>query len=205
MLILYIHIFAGGLSLAGAALALYAAKGSRLHVLAGRMFFAATVAIFLTASPLAIANNNLFLFLIAIFSFYLAFAGWRFARNVSGRPAAIDLLAVLLMLSSGLGMWALALIFYHTGDRQYVVLLLFGFIALALGITDLLSFQSGTVAGSKRLTRHLTNMLGATIAVITAFLVVNVDLGPSVPAWLIWVLPTAVITPYIVWWNIRLR
>ena len=109
------------------------------------------------------------------------------------------------MLSSGLGMWALALIFYHTGDMQYVVLLLFGFIALALGITDLLSFQSGTVFGSKRLTRHLTNMLGATIAVITAFLVVNVDLGPSVPAWLIWVLPTAVIMPYIVWWNIRLR
>jgi len=122
--------------------------------------FAATVAIFLTAIPLAIANNNLFLFLIAIFSFYLAFAGWRFARNVSGRPAAIDLLGGLLMLSSGLGMWALALIFYHTGDMQYVVLLLFGFIALALGITDLLSFQSGTVVGSKRLTRHLTNMFG---------------------------------------------
>ena len=77
--------------------------------------------------------------------------------------------------------------------------------AQALGITDLLSFHSGTVAGSKRLTCHLTNMLGATIAVITAFLVVNVDLGPSVPAWLIWVLPTALITPYIVWWNIRLR
>lgn len=205
MTILYIHIFAGGLSLFGGALAVYAVKGSPLHLIAGRVFFAATIAIFLTAIPLAIVNENIFLFLIAIFSFYLAFAGWRFARNVSGRPAAIDLLAVLLMLSSGLGMWALAWIFYQTENSHYVVMVLFGVIALALGITDLLSFQSGKVVGSKRVTRHLTNMLGAMIAVITAFLVVNVELGPSAPSWLIWVLPTALVTPYIVLWNIRLR
>lgn len=118
-------LFAGGLSLFGGALAVYAVKGSPLHLIAGRIFFAATIAIFLTAIPLAIVNENIYLFLIAIFSFYLAFAGWRFARNVSGRPAAIDLLAVLLMLSSGLGMWALAWIFYQTENSHYVVMVLF--------------------------------------------------------------------------------
>ena len=44
--------------------------------------------IFMTALPLAILGSNVFLALIALFSFYLVFAGWRFARNRHGlRPA----------------------------------------------------------------------------------------------------------------------
>ena len=41
-------------------------------------------------------------------------------------------------------------------------------------------------------------MMGGTIAVITAVLVVNVELEPI---WIWWVLPTALITPVIFWWN----
>jgi len=42
------------------------------------------------------------------------------------------------------------------------------------------------------------NMMGGTIAVITAVLVVN---PPSNPEWIWWVLPTALIVPVIFWWN----
>ena len=52
--------------------------------------------------------------------------------------------------------------------------------------------------GKERTSRHLTNMMGGTIAVITAVLVVN---HPSEPEWVWWVLPTALITPVIFWWN----
>ena len=45
---------------------------------------------------------------------------------------------------------------------------------------------------------HLIYMLGGTIAVITAVLVVNVDLEP---VWVWWVLPTALIIPVIFLWN----
>jgi len=41
-------------------------------------------------------------------------------------------------------------------------------------------------------------MMDGTIAVITAVLVVNVDIEP---VWIWWVLPTALIVPFIVWWN----
>ena len=70
------------------------------------------VLIFLTAIPMSIINSNVFLFLIAIFSFYLAFSGMRFARNRSGVPTRIDLIAVNFMFLSGAGMWILAIIFF---------------------------------------------------------------------------------------------
>jgi hypothetical protein len=43
-------------------------------------------------------------------------------------------------------------------------------------------------------------MMGGTIAVITAVLVVNVDIES---VWIRWVLPTALITPIIIWWKIK--
>ena len=42
------------------------------------------------------------------------------------------------------------------------------------------------------------HILAGTITVITAVLVVNVDIEP---VWIWWVLPTALITPVIFWWN----
>ena len=43
-------------------------------------------------------------------------------------------------------------------------------------------------------------MLAGTIATVTAVAVVNVDPDPG---WLTWILPTLVITPLIIWWNVR--
>ena len=83
-LLLIIHILAGTVALMSAALAVSSAKGKKFHVLSGRTFFWSMVTIFLTAIPMSVVSNNTFLFLIAIFSFYLAFAGMRFARNRNG-------------------------------------------------------------------------------------------------------------------------
>jgi hypothetical protein len=44
------------------------------------------------------------------------------------------------------------------------------------------------------------HILAGTIAVITAVLVVNVNIEP---VWIWWVLPTALITPVIIWWKIK--
>jgi uncharacterized membrane protein YidH (DUF202 family) len=158
------------------------------------------VAIFLTAIPMSIITSNIFLFLIAIFSFYLAFAGMRFARNRKGVATTLDWTAVGLMILSGLGMWILSAIYFSNNNSQYIVLLVFGFLAIALGYADFRSYKNKTATGKKRLSRHLTNMMGGTIAVITAVLVVNVDLEP---AWVWWVLPTLLITPVIFWWNVK--
>ena len=72
-ILLPLHILAGITSLLCAALAVSCEKGKKLHVLSGRTYFWGMVTIFLTAIPMSIISNNIFLFLIAVFSFYLAF------------------------------------------------------------------------------------------------------------------------------------
>ena len=197
-ILLTIHILAGTIALLCAALAISLEKGKRLHVLLGRAYFWSMAAIFLTAIPMSIISSNIFLFLIAIFSFYLAFAGMRFARNRKGIATTSDWIAVSLTILSGLGMLILSAIFFSNDDSQYIVLLVFGFLAITLGYADFTSYKNNTATGKERISRHLTNMMGGTIAVITAVLVVN---PPFEPEWLWWILPTALITPVIFWWN----
>ena len=197
-ILLSIHILAGTIALLCAALAVSSEKGKKFHVLSGRTYFWCMVGIFLTAIPMSIINSNTFLFLIAIFSFYLAFAGMRFAKNRKGIATRIDWIAVSLMILSGLGMWALAITYFISDNSQYITLLVFGFIALALGYGDYRSHKNKAATGKRRIARHLTNMMAGTIAVITAVLVVNVNIEPI---WIWWVLPTVVITPIISYWS----
>ncbi|MBM88829.1 MAG: hypothetical protein CMQ41_10675 [Gammaproteobacteria bacterium] len=199
---LVIHILAGTIACLCAALAFSSEKGKKFHVIAGRTYFWCMVGIFLTAIPMSIINSNKFLFLIAIFSFYLAFAGMRFAKNRKGIATSMDWIAVSLMILSGLGMWALAIIYFTNDNSQYITLLVFGFIALALGCGDYISHKNKTAIGKGRIARHLTNMMAGTIAIVTAVLVVNVNIEP---VWVWWLLPTAVITPIIFYWNKELH
>ena len=197
-ILLTIHILAGTIALLCAALAISFEKGKRLHVLLGRAYFWSMSAIFFTAIPMSIISNNIFLFLIAIFSFYLAFAGMRFAKNRKGIATTLDWIAVSLMILSGLGMLTLSAIFFSNDNSQYIVLLVFGLLASRLAYADLMSYTNNTATGKERISRHLTNMMGGTIAVITAALVVN---PPFEPEWVFWILPTALITPVIFRWN----
>ena len=197
-ILLSIHILAGSVALVSAALALSTEKGKKFHVLIGKAYFWSMVIIFLTALPMSIITGNVFLFLIAIFSFYLAFSGMRFAKNRTGVPTRLDLIAVNFMFLSGVGMWILAIIFFIDNDSQFITLIVFGFLALFLGYGDFQTFKNQTAIGKERIAKHLTNMMGGTIAVVTAVLVVN---PPTNPEWLWWILPTVLITPVIFWWN----
>ncbi|MBR74278.1 MAG: hypothetical protein CL872_05010 [Dehalococcoidaceae bacterium] len=196
--LLFIHIIAGTISLLAAFAATLASKGQKLHILAGRTYFWGMATIFFTAIPMSIASSNLFLFLIAIFSFYLAYAGMRFARNRKGIANFLDWLAVGLMVTAGVAMWVLATVYFLNNNSQYITLAIFGFIAISIGYTDFKNYKKKLARGKQRIARHLTNMLAGTIAVVTAVLVTNVQFGPAV---ILWILPTIVITPFIVWWN----
>ena len=196
--LLPIHIIAGTIALFCAAMSVLSEKGKKVHVLSGRTYFWGMTTIFLTAIPMSIISSNIFLFLIAIFSFYLAFAGMRFARNRKGVATILDWIAVYLMIFSGIGMWILAAIYFLNSNTQYIVLLVFGLLSITLGYADFRSYKNNSATGKERISRHLTNMMGGTIAVITAVLVVN---PPFEPEWVWWVLPTVVITPIISYWN----
>ena len=196
--LLPIHILAGTIALLAAVFAICSEKGKKIHINAGRTYYWGMAGIFLTALPMSIITSNVFLFLIAFFSFYLAFAGRRFAQNRKGIASIVDWIAVGLMIAAGLGMWVLAIFYYIEINSQYITLTIFGFIAIALGYTDYKTYKQQEATGNKRIARHLTNMLAGTIAVVTAVLVVNIDMEPQ---WLPWILPTVILVPLIIWWN----
>ncbi len=76
--LLFIHICFGAISLLSAAGALFATKGQWWHRHFGEFFFYGMSGVFVTAIPMSLMKSNVFLFTIAIFSYYLAFSGWRF-------------------------------------------------------------------------------------------------------------------------------
>ena len=199
-ILLPMHIGAGIFALVASLLAVLSTKGKKLHIQSGRIYFWAMLGIFVTAVPMALISGNQFLFITAVFSFYLAFAGIRFARNRSGIPAMIDWVAVTLMLLSGVGMWLLAVLYFMDDNPNFIIPVVFGTLALALGFRDYRSHKNETAKGAQRIASHLSNMLGGTIAVITAVLVVNINMQPG---WLLWILPTLVITPLIIGWGTR--
>ena len=199
-LLLGIHILGGSIALLSAAVAVATKKGGQQHRRFGRYYTAGMLCIFVTAVPLALLTNNVFLFLIALFSFYLVFSGFRFARNKSGVPHVQDWIAVTTILLSGVGMAALSFIFLRQGNAQWVTLIAFSLIACGLGITDFKTLKNHNATGKQRVSRHLTNMLAGTIATVTAALVTNVT---TEPIWVAWLAPTVVLTPVIYYWNKR--
>tara|TARA_B100001765_G_scaffold201973_1_gene155647 strand:- start:97 stop:711 length:615 start_codon:yes stop_codon:yes gene_type:complete len=197
-ILLKIHICTGTIALIAAAVAVLSEKGKSLHIKAGQFYVFGMACVFLTAVPMSIMTNNLFLFLIGIFSFYFAFSGWRFAKNRSGKPAKIDWFAIYCMILTG-GFMLLTATWYFMMDRMdYIPLIVFGFLALSLGYQDFVTSKTQTAKGKERIAKHLTNMMGGSIAVITAVLVVNID---TEPRWIFWILPTILITPVIIWWR----
>ena len=99
-----------------------------------------------------------------------------------------------------LAMWVLAVIYFFTHNYRYIILAAFGFIALAIGYQDYIRYKNTIAVGKRRIAGHLTRMLGGTIAVITAVLIVSVNVEP---VWILWILPTVIIAPTIIWWNIK--
>ena len=199
--LLAIHIAAGSIALLTSAIPVVTKKGGTNHVRAGRVYALTMTVVFVTALPLAVLGADIFLLIIAIFSFYLVFAGWRFARNSGGKPLWVDWTAVCVMGVTGLSMWIYGAVIGLSGDSMWVPLAVFGTITVALSLADVQYYRNWSDSASQRIQRHLTNMLAGTIATITAVAVVNLDFEP---AWITWIAPTVLITPVIVWWNVRL-
>ena len=196
-ILLVLHIGAGFTALGSGLIA----AGNKIfnrahhwHVRVGRIFFAAMCVVFVTAVPLSILRANAFLLLIAIFSFYLAFSGWCYARNRTGTPQRIDWIRAISMLLCSAAMAVYGVQLLSAGNNGGTVMLVFGGIGTLLGFTDIRIIRTGGVHGKDRIARHLTMMLAATIATITAFLVVNVNFHPGL---VLWLAPTVVIVPLI--------
>ena len=204
-LLLTVHIASGAVSLASAAGAIVSKSidtKHKWHVYSGKIYCYGMTGVFISAVPMSLMHPNMFLFLIAVFSYYLTVAGWRYALNRRGTARIIDWVSATIMLVTSIGMLAFGVWMLIQTDLQGITMLLVGGIGMTLSGTDLLSLKRGGVRGKKRIGSHLTNMMAATIATLTAFILTVWEFQPE---FVLWIAPTLVITPVIIWWNTRIR
>lgn len=189
---LIIHIGSGTLALLMGLGAMLSKKGGSLHKKSGLIFFYAMLGVSFSAFYLSIVGGSLFLFHIGIFSLYMNYAGFRAIKNKSLKPSIPDWIALIIATVNAL---------FMVLSFQIVVTSL-GAINLFLVVGDIVVF-SKVLRGVKLpklqwLARHIAMMIGAYIATLTAFIVVNVD--DFHPAWLPWLLPSIVGSPLIAFW-----
>lgn len=204
--LLWLHVFAGSLALLAAVIAISLRKGSPRHNLVGLIYFGAMMTVAVTALPVSIIRPNLMLFFVALFSSYMAYAGWRFgkrARYIMNRPPIIE----WGMLVVGAAMIVTGFIQVFTSVPLGWVLVAFGAIGLMFAVQDLRGWGQTEDFGT-RISNHLSHMLGGTIATVTAVLVQQVipRLDPASPfKVIVWLAPTVIITPLIVIWARKVR
>ena len=200
--LLYIHIFSGFLSLLIAYSLLFIKKGNKLHKKLGMIYVYGMTTIFLTALPMSLLGEvNVFLFVVAIFSFYLAFSGFRQGRSREGAKNKIDKALSFFILLAALGLFFLAITLFLSNDTMWITATLFGTLSLVFGIRDQIRFRSIKKPNYyDRTNLHLILMLSATIATTTAFWV-TVDFFTE--DWLNWVSPNFVLVPVIIYFSRR--
>ena len=197
---LLLHITSGTVALIVAILAIVLKKGTTFHRRLGRVYFCAMSLVFISALYLSFiaVPINWFLFGIAIFSYYLAFTGFRAGRERKNLPTFTDWMAAWVMFAGVVFMILLAIKFLFSQNNLGIVLIIFGVIGLLLATQDIMQFRKGKIQGKERILRHLTRILASFIAVVTAVLVVNgAKLG--IPELVTWLAPSVIITPLIIY------
>ncbi len=198
---LAIHIAAGSGSFLIAPIALVTAKGGKQHKRWGMVYLWCMGIVAATALPMAFFAPVLFLALVAVFSFYAAFAGYRvlrlkdLPRGGSARP--IDWIAGIVTFCSSALLVGLSV--FHPEKIQVigVVGIVFGLIGMRLAAVQLYSFVRKPKEKMFWWYSHLGNFIGSYIAAWSAFSAVTLTqvFGNQ---WYVWLWPSIVGVPAIV-------
>lgn len=201
-LVLWLHIGAGFIAFFVAPVVLATRKGGDTHRKWGKIYFWAMTVSVLSSLLVAAFRPNIFLFLIGIFSFYLAFTGYRVLgrkRPYDGQSATpLDWMVAGITLVASLYMLAQGSINLSTfGVRLNPVLMLFGVLGIMAAGGDLYKFVRPSTNKNAWYFDHMSGMIASYIAAVSAFSVVNFTFLPPLARWL-W--PTALGAPLLARW-----
>lgn len=197
-----VHILAGMTALVVAPVAMVAAKGGSAHRRWGKVYFWMMAVVAVTALPLGLWRPNYFLMLVAVFSFYFAFRGYRVLlrkRPERGEGAhALDWSAAMATFLASAALIVLGILKPSPlWVRLAPVAIVFGIGGIVASGFDMVRFVRPPTERMSWWFSHMAGMLGSYIATVSAFSVVNFDFLPVVTRWL-W--PSVVGTPLIVLW-----
>jgi len=184
-IVLTFHIFCGGVALFVAPGAMLTRKGGLWHRRWGKIYFWAMALVALTALVLSFLRPGLFLALVAVFSFYLAFTGYRvlYRKNPRQRAGLLDWGGTVLMLLGGAALVGYGLYLLRTSGFGMVAVV-FGGIGLVLASLDVRAFLRPPADKRAWWFTHMTRMLAAYIATVSAFSAVNFFFLPTLVRWL---------------------
>src|SRR5262249_38059061 len=100
-----VHISGGTLGLISGAAAMSFRKGSRRHVIAGRVFVWSMLAMAAGAIPLAIWKHEAGNIIGGIFTFYLILTAWLTARRTEGTAGKLGWAVLLIPVAVGVVNW----------------------------------------------------------------------------------------------------
>jgi len=198
---LWLHIAGGLVALFAGVGALVTKKGGLWHRRAGKVFLVSMGIVVVTVFvllPLDPTPWRTILTLVAIFSGYLAFSGYRaLSRKRPEQTAhAVDWLAAGSVILACLGLSGWGITWFLDGRSFGIVMLVFGGIGVAFGTMDIHLFRASE--GGEWMVNHLQRMIGAFIATVSAVSAVNLTSLMGIMAWL-W--PTILGVPLIYYWS----
>ena len=201
-IIVVIHIIAGSIGLFTGTINIIRKKGDKPHRLVGKFFVLGMLINAVAGFAMSILHHNLFLLIVAVFSFYMTATGQRILYlkklDKGQKPKYIDWVITTIMVLFALFFIIFGAYLILNHNNFGIVLLVFGLISILMAKSDIKTYRGKIKFKNYWLLIHIQRMIGAYIAALTAFLVVNNTYLPAVVAWL---LPTIILTPLIFYWS----
>ncbi|WP_233267599.1 hypothetical protein [Algibacter sp. L1A34] len=201
---IYIHAFFGGVGLITGIGSVIVKKGGRMHKKMGKLFSIGMLVSSLISLPISCMPNheNVFLFLIGLFTIYLVLAGNRALTFKTKKEAdkkdkllsgAMVFFSAIMVLN---GIYGLI-----NNSSMSILFLFFGGFGLLMSIQDFRFYFNPQKSRNMWLRLHIGKMVGALIASFTAFIVAGLGIGNLIS----WTLPTIIGTIYILYWKRKMN
>ena len=205
-ILIYFHAFFGGLGLISGIISISVKKGGINHKKAGKIFsysmiISSLISLFVARMP---NHENLFLFLIGIFTIYMVLAGnaaLSFKNTAKLKASNSDKTISGVMLLISVIMVVMGVVGIIQKIDNSILYAFFGTFGIFLTLRDFQTFKRINQNRNAWIKNHIGRMVGAFIASVTAFLVAGLNIGTV----LVWIMPTIVGIPYIIYWSRKIK
>lgn len=186
--------------------AMLSAKGRKYHRVSGISYAWSTAFVGLSGFIIAVQTSNQFLIATSVFVTYMMVTAYRslYLKQLHKvvKAQAIDKLIICISVVAASYLLVLGGYGISKGNYAGTVPLVFGIICARFVAGDIRKFTKGPADKKHWLYNHIAGMVGSYIGGTTAFLAVNAQFFTNDFQVWIWLVPTVVGTPYIIY-NIR--
>ena len=204
--LLVLHISGGIIGILSGAVAMTFRKGSRGHVVAGRVFVIAMLCMSGAGAYMAFMKSQTGNLMGGVMTFYMVATAWATGRRRDGETGIFDWGALLVALAFGAVAVTLGLRAVHS-QTEYppAVYFIWGSVALLSAAGDIrMLVRRGVFFGAQRIVRHLWRMcLGLFIASGSFFLGQQKVFPASLRGLKVWFVPAFLPLLLMIFWLLR--